>query len=199
MSVQFSQLPQIEFPDNVKNKYAIRVHLLLGTHLCFLFMCSMVYSIVPFVYIFNPYLMLGFGLFSAVLSRYTQACRDVLVGVYIFCTGYALGYIVPHLYLELCLDSLLFSYMCIVLFLHVMKERHVYLPLMAVCNGVLSLSLFNTILYFYGEDTNIWWSVGLNVCMIVYIIKVYYSMNQSTNVYTPTQFYEGFLLCIFTF
>ena len=143
--------------------------------------------------------MLGFGLFSAVLSRYTQACRDVLVGVYIFCTGYALGYIVPHLYLELCLDSLLFSYMCIVLFLHVMKERHVYLPLMAVCNGVLSLSLFNTILYFYGEDTNIWWSVGLNVCMIVYIIKVYYSMNQSTNVYTPTQFYEGFLLCIFTF
>ena len=147
MNSQFQALPQIEFPDNVKNTYYLKVIAELSIHLCFIFISSIVYSLVPFVFFFNPFLIFTFGFFCLGVSRYSPQCSPYLIGIYLFCIGYFLAYVIPYVYLEYAIVSILTSYLVSSAYLlGVSPESNKSLFVIAVFCNVFSI--------FFGRSEN---------------------------------------------
>ena len=191
MSLQFQALPQVEFPDEVKNAFCLKVIVQLSLHLCFIFMSAVVYNLVPFIFIFNQYLILVFGLFSLVMSTYTPACRTNLIFIYLFSIAYFLAYTFPYYYLEYAIVSVLFSYLVCGIILHCKDKTNVPILCLGVFSNVTSV-VMNTLTLFVYQSPNILFIVIVDCCIVLYLSIVFFFLNRTMSIFTPTQFVNAF-------
>ena len=182
MNSQFQSLPQIEFPENVKNIFCFKIILCLMFHLSFMFLCSVIYSLTPAAFFFNPYLILAFGVFCMVLAKYAPQCKNILCGVYLFTLGYTCGYLLPYIYFEYAIVCILLSYLLVCIYLYCLPEKNANLSIMCgIC--VFVSTVCNTCLYYIVSSPNIVYIIVADVCIIVYFVNAFYMMNKSMKLY----------------
>lgn len=191
MSLQFQALPQVEFPDEVKNAFCLKVIIQLSLHLCFMFVSAVVYNLVPFVFMFNPYLILVFGVFSLAMSTYAPACRTNLIFVYLFSIAYFFAYVLPYYYLGYAIVSMLFSYLVCGIFLHCKDKTNVPMSCLGVFCSVTSVVL-NTFTLFIYESPNILFIILADCCIVLYFSFTFFFLNRTMSIFTPTQFVNAF-------
>ena len=190
MDSQFQALPQVEFPDNVKNTFFFKIFFNMMIYNSFIFMSSLVYNITPDVFFFNPYIMFFFGLFSLCLTQFAPLCKSTLTLIYIFGTSYFFAEIIPSLYLQISSLSILFSFVIIIIYLKCKRDTPMSFSISyGFC---LSCSLIlNSLTYFLHDNPFIFIICLLDFLIIIYLSSFFFYLKQSIQIFTPTQTLEA--------
>lgn len=186
MNSQFQTLPQIEFPDNVKNPFILNVNLGLLFHMSFIWMSSFVYNLVPKVFMFNTGIVAFLGALCLVLTNYTPSCRGVLLIIYVFSQGYILAYTIPSIYLQYSCLSFMIPIMCIILYLKYKKDTYASYMSMWLVSMILSIVL-NSCTFFIHDIPNILLIVVLDIGLSIHSSCTICYLKDSMTIFTPTQ------------
>lgn len=190
MDSQFQALPQIEFPDNVKNTFFFQIFLNMIIYISFIFITSLVYNLTPSIFFFNPYIMLFFGIFSLSLAQFAPLCKSTLILVYIFGTSYFVAEIIPSLYLQISSLSILFSFLIMVIYLKCNRDNP--MSFYISYGFCLSCSLtLNSLTYFLHDNPLILLICILDALIVIYLSSFFFYMKQSIRIFTPTQTLEA--------
>ena len=190
MDSQFQALPQVEFPDNVKNKFFFQIFLNMIIYNSFIFMSSLVYNLAPSAFFLNPYIMFFFGLFSLCLIQFAPLCKSTLTLLYIFGTSYFMAEIISPLYLQISSLSILFSFLIVLIYLKC--NRDIPISFSISYGFCLSCSLtLNSLTYFLYDNPFTLLICILDILIIIYLSSFFFYLKQSIQIFTPTQTLEA--------